>query len=263
MTLLDGFLARACLAAVGTALAAAPLGCLLIWRRMAFFSDAAAHAAVLGIAVALIADLPLRAGVLAAALAMALGLAALARGGRPADAVLAVLSHGALAAGIVAVALVPGMTVDLEAYLFGDILTTSRTDLAVIWAGAAGVLALLAWRWQALLTATLHPDLAQAAGIDPERERLVLTIALALAVTIAIETVGALLIAALMVIPAAAARPLARTPERMVAVAAALGVVAALGGIAASWWLDAPTGPAIVCAATALFAATLPFGRRA
>ena len=257
MSLLDGFLTRAALAGVGTALAAAPLGCFLVWRRMAFFADAAAHAAILGVALSLVSELPLRLGVLASALAMAVGLALLARGGRPADAVLAVLSHGALAVGLVAVALVPGLNVDLEAYLFGDILTTSRVDLAVIWGGAMAVALLLAWRWQALLTATLNPDLAHAAGIDPSRERLVLTLALSLVVAVAIEVVGALLISALMVIPAAAARPLARTPEAMVAVAAALGVASALGGIAASWWLNAPTGPAIVCVAAATFAATL------
>ena len=99
------------------------------------------------------------------------------------------------------------------AYLFGDILAVSKGDLAVIWGGAALVLGLLAWRWQALLTATLSPDLAHAAGIDPRREQLVLTLALAVVVAVAIKVVGVLLIAAMLIIPAAAARPLAPRPS--------------------------------------------------
>jgi len=79
-------------------------------------------------------------------------------------------------------AFLQGVRIDLSAYLFGDILAVGRADLGVIWAGAALVL-LLTWaRWSALLTATLSPDLAHAAGIDPKREQLVLTVALAVVV---------------------------------------------------------------------------------
>ncbi len=83
------------------------------------------------------------------------------------DTNLGVISHGALAAGLFAVALIPGARVNLESYLFGDVLTVGRLDLALVWGGAALVVGLLLWRWQALLTATLSPDLAHAAGINP------------------------------------------------------------------------------------------------
>ena len=84
------------------------------------------------------------------------------------------------------------------AFLFGDILAVSQGDLALIWGGAAAVLALMVWRWQALMTATLSDDLAHAAGIDPKREQLVLTLALALVVATAIKVVGVLLVPALV-----------------------------------------------------------------
>jgi zinc transport system permease protein len=147
------------------------------------------------------------------------------------------------------------------AYLFGDILAVSRGDLLVIWGGAALVLSLLAWRWQALLTATLSPDLAWSAGIDPRREQLVLTLALAVVVAVAIKVVGVLLIAAMLIVPAAAARPFAATPERMAAMAAVIGAVSALGGLQLSFWFDTPTGPTIVCVAAGIFALSALAGR--
>lgn len=252
--LLGDFMVRAALAGLGVALAAAPLGCFVVWRRMAYFGEATAHAAVLGVALALALDLPLAPGVLAVSLVMALSIAALSRRGHAMDTLLGVFAHSTLAFGLVAVSFLPGVRLDLMAYLFGDILAVSRGDLVVIWGGALMVCALILWRWSALLTATLNPDLAHASNIDPRREQLVLTLALALVVAVAIKVVGALLIAAMLILPAAAARPFSRTPEGMALVAALFGSIAALGGLAVSWHLDTPTGPTIVCLAAVLFA---------
>ncbi|MEW2914702.1 metal ABC transporter permease [Leisingera sp. JC11] len=256
MTLLDDFLIRAALAGIGVALAAAPLGCFVVWRRMAYFGDATAHASILGVALALSFDVSVFAGVLATALAMATTVSALAGRGYAMDTLLGVLAHSSLAFGLVAVSFLQGVRIDLMAYLFGDILAVGRGDLAVIWGGAVLVLALLWWRWSALLTATLNPDLAHAAGIDPRREQMVLTIALALVVAVAIKVVGVLLIAAMLLIPAAAARAFAATPERMAVIAALLGMLAATGGLQLAFALDTPAGPSIVCLAAGLFAAS-------
>ncbi len=255
--MLDDFLTRAALAGAGVAVGAAPLGCFVVWRRMAYFGDATAHAAILGVALSLGFGVPIFAGVLAAAAAMAGGVALLAGRTRGINTLLGVLAPSALAAGLVAVSFLPGARVDLEAYLFGDILTVGRADLAVIWTGAAAVLALIVWRWSALLTTTLSIDLAHADGIDPRRERLALTLALAIVVAVAIQVVGALLITAMLIVPAAAARPFARTPEAMATVATVLALLAALGGLRASWMLDTPAGPTIVCAAAAIFAVSV------
>jgi len=253
---LDDFMLRATLAAMGVAIAAAPLGCFVVWRRMAFFGDATAHAAVLGVALALALSISIFVGVLTVALIMAMMVSVLGRRGYAMDTLLGVLSHAALALGLVAVSVVSDVRIDLMAYLFGDVLAVQRVDLLVIWTGTVVVLSALAWRWSALLTATLNPDLACAAGIDPQREQTLLTIALALVVAVAIKVVGVLLIAAMLIIPAAAARPFASTPERMVLVAAAIGAIAAVGGLHLSYALDTPPSPSIVSVAAGLFGAS-------
>ncbi len=256
MSMFDDFLVRAALAGVGVALAAGPLGCFVVWRRMAYFGDATAHAALLGVALSLALQGPVIMGVLAMALVMGLAVTALSGHGLAEDTLLGVLSHSALAVGLVAVSFLQGVRVDLMAYLFGDILAVSRTDLALIWGGALAVLALLVWRWSRVLMATLNPDLAQASGIRPRHEQMILTLTLAITVAVAIKVVGALLIAALLIIPAAAARPLARTPEMMAACAALIGAASALGGLGAAFAWDTPTGPTIVCVAAAAFVVT-------
>lgn len=252
--MIDEFLVRAALAGIAVALAAAPLGCFVVWRRMALIGDATAHAGILGVALSLAFALNLYLGVLAAAAVMAATVAALSGRTYAADTLLGVTSHAALAFGLVAASLLQGPRIDLTAYLFGDLLAVSRADLAVIWGGAAAVLALLAWRWPALLTATLNPDLAYASGLRPRREQVVLTLTLAVVVAVSIKVVGALLIAAVLIIPPAAARPFARSPEAMAALAAASGVASVLAGLAASWRWDTPTGPTIVAVAALIFA---------
>ena len=258
--MLDDFLVRAALAAMGVALAAGPLGCFVVWRRMAYFGDATAHAAILGVALALAFEMSVFLGVLATSAAAALVVTALNRRGFAMDTGLGVLSHGALAIGLVVASLISGLRVDLYAYLFGDILAVGKTDLAVIWGGAVLVVGLVALRWSRLLTATLNPDLAVAGGIRPGREQLVLTLALAIVVAVAIKVVGALLITAMLIIPAAAARPLVRSPEAMAVVAVGIGIVAAMLGLGASLHWDTPAGPGIVAVAVTMFALSTTFG---
>lgn len=254
MSVLDSFLIRAVLAGVGVALASAPLGCFVVWRRMAYFGDATAHAAILGVALAFAVEVPIFAGALAMALIMALAVTKMSARGYAADTTLGVMAHGSLAFGLVALSAIDGIRVDLMSFLFGDILAVTRGDLVVIWLGAATVVTLLFWRWSALLTATLNEDLATAAGLNPRREQLILTLALAVVVAVAIKVVGVLLIAAMLIIPAAAARPLASTPERMAVIASAFGTLSVFGGLWTAWEMDTPAGPSIVCAAVVVFA---------
>ena len=253
MMLLDNFLILAALAGLGVAIAAAPLGCFVVWRRMAYFGDATAHASILGVVLALTFSTSVFAGVLVVSLIMAITVSTLSGRGYAMDTLLGVLAHSALAFGLVAVSLLQGVRIDLMAYLFGDILAVGTTDLVVIWGGAVLVLALVAWRWSALLTATLNPDLAYASGIDPKREQWVLTVALTLVVAVAIKVVGVLLIAAMLIIPSAAARPFASTPERMALIATLIEALSALGGLQLSYRFDTPTGPTIVCLAAVMF----------
>lgn len=259
--MLDDFMLRAAAAGIGLAIAAGPLGCFVLWRRMAYFGDATAHAAVLGVALALALSISIYAGVLVTALAMGLAVWRLNGRGLGMDALLGVAAHGSLAIGLVAVALGGGPRVNLEAFLFGDVLAVTGRDLWVIWGGAAAVLGLVMSQWRALLLATLSPDMAVAEGRDPAVTDLVLTVALAVLVAVAIKVVGALLVTALLIIPAAAARPLVRSPEAMAGLAVVIGVAAVLVGLSGAYVADAPAGPSIVSAATGFFLGSLAVAR--
>ncbi len=257
---LDDFLVRAALAGIGVALLAGPLGCFVVWRRMAYFGDTVAHAALLGVALALALDSEVIPAVIAVALVVALAVAYGSGRRYAADTLLGVLAHGGLALGVVVLSFVPGGG-DLSAWLFGDVLAVGRSDVAVIWA-AAGLAGLaLGLRWRALLNSTLNEELAWAEGGNPPRDRLMLTLALAFLVAAALKVVGALLITAMLILPAAAARPLARTPEAMAGLAALLGAGAVLAGLRLAWVADTPAGPSIVVAALALFLLTNLFRR--
>src|SRR5690606_36857750 len=132
----------------------------------------------------------------------------------------------------------------------------STTDLAVIYGGGVLVLGALAWLWRPMLAGTVSEEIAQAEGHNPERTRLIFTVLLAALIAIAMKILGVLLITAMLIIPATAARRLASTPEAMAALAAIGGVVAVVGGLYGSLRFDTPSGPSIVVAALVVFAAT-------
>ena len=141
------------MAALGVAIAAASPGCFVTWRRMANFGDATAHASILEVAMALSFSTSVFVGVLAVSLAMAVSLATIvtmfSRRGYTMDTLLREMVNSALAFGLLAISLLEGVRIDLMAYLFDDILALDKTGPAVIWAGAALVLGLVAWRWSA------------------------------------------------------------------------------------------------------------------
>lgn len=254
----EPFLLRAILAGAVLGAIAAPLGCLVVWRRMSYFGSTVAHAGLLGVALGLALGIDLTLGIVLVALAIALLLIGLGRQRMlPTDSLLGILSHAALAAGLVAASRLAGQRLDLMGYLFGDILAVTGTDLVWIFVGGGAVLAVIAWLWQSLVAIAVHEELAAAEGVDTRRAEAVLVLLLAFTIAIAMKIVGVLLIIAFLIMPAAAARPLASTPERMVAIAALIGAAGSVAGLLLSYWADVPAGPAIVLVLTAMCAATL------
>lgn len=254
---MDEFLLRALLAGLGVALVAGPLGAFVVWRRMAYFGDTLAHSALLGVALAYLLSINLNLGVLITCVAVALVLLALQRQQRLAsDTLLGILAHTALSLGLVTLAFLETLRVDLMGFLFGDILAVGWRDVALIWAGGLVVLGALALLWRPLLAITVHEELAQVEGVPVARVRLALTLLLAVVVALAMKVVGILLITSLLIIPAAAARRFSRTPEAMAALAALAGGLAVTGGLAGSLSFDTPAGPSVVVAAALLFALT-------
>ena len=249
---MDEFLWRIVLAALGVAVVAAPLGCVVLWRRMVYFGDTISHAALLGVAFALALELPILFGVLVVSLGIALLVFSAEGRFHHTDTLLGVAAHSALALGLVAVSLIDGVGVNLMGYLVGDILSVAWVDVYVIWVGGGLSLGLVIWRWRPLLLSSLDREIALAQGMKPARESTIFTLALAVLVAVAIKIVGALLITALLIIPAATARLGAGTPEKMVLLAALIGALAALLGLFGSFQLDTPTGPSIVVAALVL-----------
>ena len=260
----DDFFLRAILAGVGLALTTGPLGCFIIWRRMAYFGDTISHSALLGVALSLLFQLNLTLSVFAvAALVSILLLFLQRRQALSADALLGILSHATLAIGLVIVAFMSWVRIDLIAFLFGDILAVSQSDILVIWGGGIFVLAAIVWLWRPLLASTVNPELAEAEGLRPERAKLFFMLLMAVVIAIAMKIVGILLITALLIIPAATARRFAATPEMMAVFASLLGAVAVVGGLFGSLRYDTPSGPSIVVAALILFIISLlPLVRR-
>lgn len=256
--MLDDFFVRALLAGIGVALVAGPLGCIVVWRRLAYFGDTLSHSALLGVAVALALEIDLTVGVFAICVAVAFALTALRRrSGVSSDALLGLLSHSALAIGLVGLAFMTWVRVDLLGFLFGDILAVTTGDLAVIYGGGLAVLIGLAVIWRQLFAATVSPDLAAAEGLNPDRMDMIFMVLMALVIAIAMKIVGVLLITALLIIPAATARRLAATPEQMALLAALIGVLSVVGGLYGSLAWDTPSGPSIVVAAVILFVLAL------
>lgn len=245
---------RALLGGLGVAAVAGALGCFVVWRRMAYFGDALAHSALLGVALGILLNVELSAGVIVVCVLLALILVALQRLRLLAsDTLLGILAHSALALGLVAAAFIAPMRFDLLSYLFGDILAVTVTDLYWIYGGGMVVLAVLAVIWRPLLAITVDEELAQVDGVPVVAVRLAFMLLIAVVIAIALKIVGVLLITSLMIIPAATARRLARTPEQMAVYAGLIGCLAVAGGLAGSLAWDTPSGPSVVVAAALIF----------
>jgi zinc transport system permease protein len=268
-TMFGDYFSRALIAGIGLALVAGPLGCFVVWRRMAYFGDTMAHSALLGVALSIILSMNMTLGVFAVAALVAGALIVLQRQATlSTDALLGILSHSTLAVGLVLVGFLTTVRIDLMGFLFGDILAVSVEDIAIIYGGGAAILAILILAWRPLLASTVSPELAEAEGLRPEASRLVLMILMASVIAIAMKLVGVLLITSLLIIPAATARRLSATPEMMAAVAAILGAIAVVGGLFGSRTWDTASGPSIVVMALIIFLVSLTvpvtrlFGRR-
>lgn len=236
------------------ALVAAPLGCLLVWRRLAYFGDSLSHATLLGVALSLWLHIPVWGGLVAVCVMIALILASLlAKRQLPSDALLMAVSTTTLSAGLIAISKMDEVRVDLLSYLFGDLLSISSTDLPLLLSCLGLVLLGLAYFWRDLLLTTIDEELAFVEGLPVAKLRLLLLILLALVVTVAMKAVGSLLITALLVIPSLVARPLVNTPTQMVLLAAMTGVTAVSGGLLSSFYWDTPVGASIVVSAALLF----------
>lgn len=256
--MLDDFFIRALLGGIGIALIAGPLGCTVVWRRLAYFGDTLAHASILGVVAAVVSEISVTLAVFMVAALVALLLLFLQRRTIvSSDALLGLLAHGTLALGLVALSLIGNRGVDLMALLFGDILAISKRDVVIIYLAAVCLCGLLLLLWRPLFASTVSAELAEAEGMHPRIVELVFMLLIAALVALALKLVGALLITALLLIPAASARRFASSPESMAIASMGFGCLAVIGGLLASLFLDTPAGPSIVVSAGFVFLLTM------
>lgn len=254
---LDDFVVRACIAGIGLAFLTGPIGCILLWRRMAFFGDALGHSALLGVALAAILQVDIYLGIIAICLACAslLGMVP-SRTRLTMDAWLAIVSYSALALGIIALSKAPHIRIDPSSYLFGDILMLDNQDIAWIYGCILIVVPFFLIQRKRLLLLTLDEELAKVAGVPTDRLRIFFMVILSMTVAVCLKTVGALLLPALLIIPAAAAGRLARSPEQMIILAVGVGILSVTSGLSSSIYFNTPSGPTIVVCCTCLFLLT-------
>ncbi len=252
---MEDFLVRAMLGGIGVALAAGPLGCIMVWRRMAYFGAAISHSALLGVVLGFLVGLNPTVGIILFCLLLAVLLFMLERRKvLPMDTLLGIIAHGSLAMGLVAVSYMDRLRIDLMGYLFGDILAIGVTELYLIY-GLVVLTMVTVWRiWRPLLAITVNEDLAAVEGVAVGRIHLTYMLLIAAIIGVGMKVVGILLIISLLIIPAATARRVSGTPERMAVFAVIFGVAAVLAGLYGSFKLDVPTGPAIVVVASLIFA---------
>ena len=256
--MLDDFFIHAIVAGVGVAIVAGPLGCFIVWRRLAYFGDTLSHAALLGVALAFLFEVNITLAVFVVSAILSLALLLLQRrASLSGDALLGLLAHSSLALGLVVLAFMTWVRIDLMGFLFGDILAVSVADIAIVWIGGAAVLGVLALIWRPLFAATVNAELAAAEGMNPDRANVIFMLLMAAVIAIAMKIVGVLLITAMLIIPAATARRFSSGPEQMVVLAAVFGAAAVIGGLFGSLEWDTPSGPSIVVAALFLFLGTL------
>lgn len=232
----------------------APLGCLMLWRRMSFFADTMAHGTLLGVAIAGVLTLPLWMGVTFIALLLVAVLWVLHDPRLPNDALLALCSATLLCSGLLLIQNLPALRPELLSYLFGDLLTISWSDLPMFGIVILLALAVLYKNWKAQIQIAIDADIAVSEGVNAKWQRLIFMVLLALFTVLALRAVGSLLMGALLVIPALTARLLANSPKQMVMWAFIVAQVGVSIGLWSSAGLNIATGLSIVLTMSLLFA---------
>ena len=260
----DSFVLYALAAGIALALVVGPLGSVVVWRRMAYFGDTLAHAALLGVALAVAADQLPMAGVSIIGVLIAVVLFWLEKQrDLSTDTLLGILSHSALALGLIVLSVIQsqGFNINLMSYLFGDLLAVDRSDLVLMYGSVVVILLVFSQILSPLISMSVNEELARVDGVAVEKIRFVFMILLALVIAIALKVVGILLITALLIIPAATARLFSKSPKQMVLMSVLMAIVAVVLGLYSSLNWDFPTGPAIVVSSSLLFFLSRIFSR--
>ena len=254
----DDFFIRALFAGIGIAFVTGPLGCFVVWRRLSYFGDTLAHSALLGVTMAYTLDLNIAISVFLISSVIALILIQLQKKTNlPGDALLGLLAHSSLAVGLVVIGFLTFIRFDIMGLLIGDILAVTTDDLLIIWTGGALILLVLKLIWKPLFASTVNYELAEAEGLNPDRAKAIFTILMAAVIAISIKMVGLLLITGMLIIPAAMARNISDSPQKMVIFSIIGGLLSVVLGLYSSLEFNTSSGPSIIAASLVLFILSL------
>jgi manganese/iron transport system permease protein len=256
------FMRRALLTAIVVGALCSSIGTYVVLRKLSFIGDGIAHASFAGIVVAYLRGLDYYVGAGVVAVLTALGIGYVNRRGRVAlDTAIGVLFTGAFALGVFLMSKQAHYNVDLEGFLFGNILAVSKGDVVLIVVLGLLVALSLALLYRDLLFTSFDPVVAEAAGINAAFFDYALLVLLALTIIISLESVGIVLVAALLVTPAASAYQLTRRFVPMLITSACIGTVCSIVGLYLSYYLNASSGATIVLLVTVVFFASMAYGR--
>jgi zinc transport system permease protein len=259
----DDFFVRALIAGIGIAIIAGPIGCFVVWRRLAYYGDTLAHSGLLGVTLGFILGINMSLSVFIISTTIAFLLLLLQKKTKlTGDALLGLLAHSSLAIGLVIIAIASSIRIDLMGLLFGDILSVSNNDIILIWGGGILILIVLFFIWKSLFAATVNYDLAKAEGMNPDTSNYIFTILIAGVIAISIKMIGVLLITGLLLIPPAMSRNFSLSPKEMVVFSIIGGVISVIFGLFGSLEFNTPSGPSIIVVSLILFFLSLFFRRR-
>ncbi|SOE02234.1 anchored repeat-type ABC transporter permease subunit [Blastococcus haudaquaticus] len=248
------FLPKALLISVMSAVVCGVVGCFVVLRGMAFIGDAVAHAVFPGLAVAFVLQGSLVLGGAVAGIITAVLVAVFSQNRRlKEDSVMGVFLVGSFALGVVIISRAPGYAGSLQQFLFGSITGIPDSDVVVVAVAAVVVLGLAFALHKEFVVVTLDREMARAMGLSVFWLDIVLYVMVTLAVVISIQTIGNILVLALLITPAATARLLTDRLGVMMTLGPLIGGLSALVGLYLSWTYDYPTGGTIVLVSTAVF----------
>jgi manganese/iron transport system permease protein len=254
------FMVRALIASTLIGLVCSVVGVYVVLRNLAFIGDGIAHASFAGIVIAYLFKFNLYVGGLIVAVLTALGIGAISRRSDvSADTAIGVMFTAVFALGVLLMSRVRNYVVDLQDFLFGNVLSVDRLDIILVASLTGAVLLVILLLYKELLFASFDPLMAQASGLPTVALSNLLLVILGVTVIVSLQAAGIVLVAALLVTPAATAYQLTNRFGRMMAISAAVGVGSAVIGLYASYYLNAASGSTIVLTATACFFLAMAF----
>jgi zinc transport system permease protein len=237
---------------IGIAIIAGPLGCFILWKKMSYLGDSISHAALLGVALSILLQIDIIYGAFALAGVYAIILSINYKY-HSSDGIIGIMAHSGLALTLIILSLMRDFRIDLNAILFGNILTVTRSELITIYIAATACFVWLCMIWKPLLITTINTDIALSQNIKTNYINFQFMLMVSLVISMAIKIVGGLLITALLILPASTARSFSATPIQMAIFSSIIGCLSVIIGIITSYIADTPTGPTIVLVALTCF----------